>query len=90
MSPFEIKILLHIYTTPAEFPLSERSVPLHRETTSRFMDDGLITASGVCCQDEHPFKLTERGRVYLDAMMSLPLPEQRWVMPNPPPNQGTV
>jgi hypothetical protein len=43
----------------------------------RLQNAGLIELG----TDGMPWTVTERGRVYVDALCAVPLPEQRWVIP---------
>lgn len=76
MSPFEIGIILHYYVRGDDHP----RLPDIQQTISEMVGNGLL-------EDETPsvngpkYRLTEKGDVYAVALTRVPMPEQRWVMP---------
>lgn len=86
MTPIQIECLLH-YSCRADdwrngtYPpagrdallhlIGEEMLSFHGFEVERFAD-GTIKAR---------YKLTERGRAYVDALQRVPLPEQSWVIP---------
>lgn len=85
MTPLEIDILLWYHTRAVDYREGDFSAPAVRQTIDNFRDVlGLLQAVAPDERldgDYRTYRLTERGRVYLDALMDLPLPEQRWVVP---------
>ena len=80
MTPLEIEILLHYYSRGDDYRDGDFSAPAVRSAIDSFRGVlGLL--------QENPGKgggayhITERGKVYVAALMDVPLPEQRWVMP---------
>jgi len=74
MSPYEIKILLAIYTSP-EWRLNinnDTSSDLWYQTMEKFRHLQLLGEDDQC---------TERLIVYCDALCNIPMPIQQWVMP---------
>lgn len=79
MTPLEISILLHYSYSPEDFRQGDFSAPAVREAIDRFRDvDSLLTKSD---RDGQTYALSERGRVYVEALQSLPLPIKTWLMP---------
>jgi hypothetical protein len=46
--------------------------PAYKEADEWFIQQGLLSAN---------YKITDRGRVYLEALKLVPLPELKWVIP---------
>jgi hypothetical protein len=78
MTPFEIDVLLHYYTRPTDHEVLQRNPPIWTETRTRFVADGLLEVSSNRCT---AFKITDRGRAYVEALQRVPLPIQKWVQP---------
>lgn len=80
MTPLQIELLLHIYARrgPLNLPM-----PVHHEAIEGFKKDRLIEMTEPVT-GEHPYRLTERGEAYVQALLSLPLPVAVWQMPVPP------
>ena len=79
MTPLQLEILLHYYACANDFRDGDFSAPAVREAIDRFKDGEMLTiddGKGVAT-----YMLTERGRVYVEAVLAVPLPERRWVMP---------
>lgn len=75
-APIHLRILLHYYTTPGDFP--EQS-PAVAEARERLTEDGLLEKTG---PDEDTWRqITEKGKAHVEALCRLPLPEQQWVTP---------
>jgi len=73
VSPYEIKILLTIYASPEwrenlDLPIND----LWYQTIQKFKDDGFLGP-----EDQR----TEKLIVYCHALCRVPMPVQRWVMP---------
>lgn len=81
MTPLEINIMLHYYYSPDDFRNGDFSAPAVRCAIDRFKGElGLLTADTQENSSRY-YKPTERGEVYIRALMELPLPVQTWVMP---------
>lgn len=81
MSPLQLEILLHYYACANDFRDGDFTAPAVSEAIEDFRcKDGLLCAGG---DGNHgpTYQLTPRGRVFVDALCALPLPEQVWVMP---------
>jgi hypothetical protein len=84
MTPYEFRILLHYYTTPADPrpPEISMNTDVWRNTIDRFIEDGLlIEAEPMVGCDHGRYETTERAQVWLDAALNTPLPISQWVVP---------
>jgi len=76
-TPYKLTLLLHIHAI-AE-PWENTDAPAYTEAMKEFIDNGLVT------RGDGPnlyFKTTERAKVFIAALENLPLPVQKWMMPN--------
>ena len=83
MSPLEIEILLHYYYCPVDYQGGDISAPAVKNAIERFRDElNLLepTQSMDVYHDPH-YRITERGRVFVEALCNMPLPVKQWVMP---------
>ena len=83
MSPLEIEILLHYYCCPTDYRDGDFSAPAVQDAIERFRDEiNLLepTQSMDVYHDPH-YRITERGRVFVEALCNMPLPVKTWVMP---------
>ncbi len=77
MTPYEIDILMHYYTRPTDHSGIHDGNQLWRDTMADFLTLGLLDPNG----NDTAYVLGERGRVFIEAIIALPLPERLWVMP---------
>src|SRR3990167_7355510 len=83
MSPLEIEILLHYYYCQGDYQDGDFSAPAVKNAIERFRDEyNLVepTQSMDVYHDPH-YRITERGRVFVEALCNMPLPVKTWVMP---------
>lgn len=75
MTPYEIKLLLDIYSVSNWH--EGREEPILPETIGKFEDAGLITVSGAY----RNAKLTTKGRSHVSQLINLPYPQElkQWV-----------
>jgi hypothetical protein len=79
VTPFEIDILMHYYTTPGDH---ERSAyPGVVEALADLARQDLLEPLPQPTEYGANWRLTERGEVYCVALTRVPLPVKRWVMP---------
>lgn len=77
MTPLEIQILLHYYACADDFRGGDFSAPAVGEAIAWFTQSDLLEPTHET-QDKGPeFCITERGRVYVEALRAVPLPEKR-------------
>ena len=84
MSPLEIEILLHYYQCfPTDFRDGNFCEPAVEDAIERFRDTHNLlepTQSMDVCHEPH-YQITERGRVFVEALCNVPLPIKMWVVP---------
>ena len=73
LTPGQLAALATVGTGTEAIPSVMRSVVIDMASGHGWL---LIEHDG-----KDAFRLTERGRVYLNALCDLPLPQQRWVIP---------
>lgn len=85
MTPFMLEVLLHAHYSVEFFP--RMHAPAYSESFQRLTNLGLIEVTSVRERIEcktHIIKTTPKGRVYVKALLDLPLPvqsEPQWSMP---------
>lgn len=79
MTPFELDILLHYYSSSSEHEAVRNNVPAWADTREMFSEEGLIRAidNG---RFSASYELTDRGKCYIEHILSLQLPTQIWSM----------
>lgn len=93
MTPLEMEILIHYYGHAGDdYREGNFEAPVVRETIDAFRDrEKLIRYTtdeekkAMPCGYSQCYTLTDRGRVYVEALMTVPLPVQVWVMPEKSP-----
>lgn len=80
MNPYEIAVLLHYYVKCTDHPDIERTPPIWRPTIERFQSLDLLKVGIEGA--ERVYDLTDRGRVYIEKLLTIPLPEQSWGYPD--------
>ena len=87
MTFLEIKMLIHYAVSGTDYRDGDFSAPAVRHTIDVFRGEfGLLESIE---EEEHDgttkllpmYRITERGRVFVEALARVPLPEQAWVMP---------
>ena len=73
-SAIERQILTHYWVSPEPFP---RKSDLVAEIIANYVSLGLLKTEG-----DDVVGVSEALRPYMEALESVPLPEQRWVIPN--------
>ena len=73
MSPYELKILLHIYCCGGEFEFEDSD--LRKSTLTRFVDCGVIIESDVY---EHGYYVTDLGKAWVCAILETEIPKTRY------------
>lgn len=76
MTPIGIKILLHYWCSPDQFRDGDFSPPVVSELLSDFVDAGLLKGN-----PRDGYEPTEALGVYVEAVCSVPLPMQQWIIP---------
>jgi hypothetical protein len=77
MSPADLRLLLHYYAIPSDPPEATGEAGRLRLT------DLLVHELIVPRHADHgpTYELTQKGEAFCEALMNVPLPIQRWVMP---------
>ena len=77
MSPFEMRMLLEIYCSSAkeEQRLAHRDCPAQKSALARMLDADMIEQATVRKPDEGLYEITDRGQIYVEKLMSVPLPQ---------------
>lgn len=82
MTPYEIGILLHYYASNStDAPELKRGAPILAETIETFIARNLLERTDRADLCLPAYRLTERGRIYVEALQRVPLPERGWVVP---------
>ncbi len=84
MTPYEIDLILWYYSRAEDHPDVKRDPPIFQPTMRAFLHDELLRyLAETERHQKHPmsYEITERGQAYVEALMRVPLPVQRWVMP---------
>jgi len=71
MSPLEITILLHIYSTPSDIP--DREYPAQRSVLVAMRKAGIIEQDPMGGLHGHGYKLTNKGSYIVSVLCSIPL-----------------
>lgn len=85
MTPLEISILLHYYCSTTDFRGGDFSAPAVDDAMRWFAENDLLQPTGSHPNAGPEYAITERGRVYIEALRAVPLPEKRRVMPSSHP-----
>lgn len=88
MTPLQLEILLHYYSRADDYRCGDFGAPAVRDAIEYFKREELIVAADP--KQDRCYALGERGRVLVEAVRSVPLPERRWVMPSIQPAYVTV
>jgi hypothetical protein len=79
VTPMQMAILMRYYVE--RWPATDAADTERSATdTAHLFRLGLLRS-----RSDGAYETTERAAVYLEAILALPLPEQRWVMPETPP-----
>jgi hypothetical protein len=87
VTPLQLEILLHYVYSPHDFREGDFSAPAVREAIDIFradLKDSPYDTAGLLTKSERPgqtYTLSERGRVYIEHLLSQPLPVQTWTVP---------
>lgn len=87
MTPLQLEILLHYYAKADDYRCGDFGAPSVRDAIEHFKREELLESDPT---QQRCYTLGERGRVLVEAVLSVPLPERRWVMPSIQPAYVTV
>lgn len=88
MTPLQLEMLLHYYASADDFRDGDFGAPSVREAIAHFKAAEMLTISDGT--SNATYSITERGRVYVEAVLAVPMPERRWVMPSSSPGYVSV
>lgn len=77
MSPLQIEILLHYYCRADDYRRGDFSAPAVRDAITDFNIRDLLRLSS---RAGSSYELSAGGRLYVDALMDVPLPHKEWVL----------
>lgn len=87
MTPLGIDIVLWYYSRAVDYREGDFAAPAVREAINEFRDAlnllEVIPVDGKPRSEHRTYRLTERGRAYVSALIMLPLPVCQWVIPSP-------
>ena len=82
MTPYKLDILLHYYAIAEDHPATRGEQKIWQHTYAWFKDQNLMELAP---PEKEPsyihYKLTSRGKAYIQHLLSCPLPEMQWVFP---------
>lgn len=81
MSPLMIEILLHYFARTNDYRDGDFSASAVRDAITWFHEHEHLLEQTPVGPRHAAYVLTDRGRVYVEALLSVPLPVQKWVMP---------
>jgi len=80
ITPNHLEVLIHCYCSPA---VHERAyAPAVKEAIEFFLSRQMIEAQG------EYYKTTDKGEAWLDALLEVPLPVRKWIIPNQPSRES--
>lgn len=91
MTPLEIGILLHYYGHADDYRNGDFSAPAVREAMNLFTQStGMLELFGEDQTGYATYRLTDKGRFYIEYLCSIPLPVAKWTIPNEKPGTDHV
>lgn len=83
MRPIDIEVLLHYYTRADDFRQGDFTAPAVRELIDSFREKyGLLEHTPEGVGGRSAYRLTERGKFYIEALLAVPLPVSKWIIPD--------
>lgn len=83
-SPLAIEIALYYWTHPGDYRAGDFSASAVQQTIDDFVEAGLLTTERSDHHWDARFYTTDGMEAYIEALRSVPLPIQIWVIPNDP------
>lgn len=81
MTPLQITMMLHYHALAQPYALHE---PQHARSPAVFEQRSSLIRDEMLALDPDSmsgYRVTERGRAYVEALCALPLPIKKWIMP---------
>lgn len=82
MNAITLHILVHYYYEVRDFRDGDLTAPAVRDAVSQLRAQDLIAPTNGD-EDAPTYELTDKGKVYVRALLRVPLPVQAWAMPAP-------
>ena len=83
MTPLELSILIHYRGCSNDFKFGDFSARAVREAIDWFKGEaGMLEPRDKAEYPDAIYRLTEKGRFFVDQLCEMPLPVSVWVMPN--------
>lgn len=82
LTPLHIDIVLHYHARASD--MTNLEAPAVRQYVNELVESGILAPRDIGLRnmlDHRSYRLTEKGGVWLDALLSLPFPVQKWAMP---------
>lgn len=70
LCPLQVEILMHYYATLGSYPGSSK---MAKDYLGEFINRGILDSTSA------PFKLTDKGRAWVEAILCTPCPKPVWV-----------
>lgn len=80
MSPLAFKILLHYYITPVQLDRNKMS-DLELDALANFIADAMIEPRKCGDHNWDSHQISDKGKVWVEAMLNTPYPQLRWIVP---------
>jgi len=77
ITPLHLEILIHAHTCRS--PIPRKDAPAVMKYIQDLLDWHMIKFND---RDQEIFESTSRGKAWLDAMLSVPMPVHEWRIPN--------
>ena len=75
MTPLHLEILMWYYSRGNDYPFEGN--PTRKDYAEHLVTDGILARQNA----ERQFFVTEKGKFWIEYVLALPWPKQKWVMP---------
>lgn len=82
MTPLQLTMLLHYYSIAEPYALRQpehANSPVVKDQRMGLMNEGLLLVSDITGSE---YKVTEKGKAFIEALCNMPLPVCKWVIPS--------
>lgn len=83
MNAYKLNILIHYSYKAVDFQDGNFTATPVRDALQDLQKDYLIVLTDKSANTRTTYELTVRGRIYVEALLRVPLPVQAWTMPAP-------
>ncbi len=81
MTCYELSLLIWYYTRPGDYPDLTTNPPIWGTTIDRLLNEHMLVLTDG--SQKRTYELGERGTIFLEAVLKLPWPVQKWVIETP-------